>query len=89
MNNVQGAANTLPGYTGYKPAYLQEEQEVANVQSMTLRQQEENSRHRNKVPGYQGFVPQVKAENVYGSTYGSTTRQQKEGQIKAGFDCDQ
>ena len=44
--------------------------------------------HRNKVPGYQGFIPQVKAENAYGSTYGNTTKQQKDGQIKAGFDCD-
>ena len=54
---------------------------------MTLRQQRDNERMRNKVPGYQGFVPQVKSENYFGATFGKSTLAQKDGQIKAGFDC--
>ena len=40
------------------------------------------------MPGYQGYVPSIKSENVFGSTFGTTTKAQKEGRIKAGFDCD-
>ena len=52
-----------------------------------MRQKMDNERMRNKVPGYQGYVPQVKSENVFGTTFGKSTLAQKEGQIKAGFDC--
>jgi len=27
-----------------------------------------------KVPGYKGYVPGIKSENVFGSTYGLTTK---------------
>ena len=78
----------MPGYTGYQSAQVREEQEAAQLAETTRRQQEENDRHRNRVPGYQGYVPQIKSENVFGATFGSTTAQQKEGSIKSGFDCD-
>ena len=37
MNKTSGAANSLPGYTGYKPAYIREAAEAASVQEMTIR----------------------------------------------------
>ena len=53
-----------------------------------MRRQQEDAQHKNRVPGYQGYVPSIKSENVFGGTFGKTTTQQKEGKIKAGFDCD-
>ena len=52
-----------------------------------MRAQQENAKHQSRVPGYQGYVPQIKSENVFGGTFGTTTRQQKCGQIQVGFDC--
>ena len=88
MNNRPTNGGGMPGYTGYKSAQIREEQENQALQEMTMRRQEEDAQHKNRVPGYQGYVPQIRSENVYGSTFGSTTTQQKEGKIKAGFDCD-
>ena len=78
----------MPGYTGYRSAQIREEQEATALAETTRRQQEENAKHQNRVPGYQGYVPSIKSENVFGDTFGSTTRQQKQGTIKQGFDCD-
>ena len=47
----------MPGYTGHKSAQLREAEEAQSVQAMTLRQQADNKRMVNKVPGYQGYVP--------------------------------
>ena len=86
QNIAQGGG--MPGYTGYVSAQYREAQEARAVEEMTLRQQQENQLTRHRVPGYQGYVPQVKAENQFGSTFGNTTRAQREGNIKSGFDCD-
>ena len=88
MQNRPGQGQNMPGYTGYQSAQIREEREATALTETTRRQQEENARHQNRVPGYQGYVPSIKSENVFGDTFGSTTRQQKEGKIKAGFDCD-
>ena len=81
MNNRPGQGQGMPGYTGYVSAQINESREQAAVQHMQERQTEENARHVRKVPGYSGFVPQIKSENAFGSTYGSTTQQQREGKI--------
>ena len=86
MNNQSGPANKLPGYTGYKPAYIREEAENAEAAAMQEVRDQNNAAQRNRVPGYQGYVPQIKSENVFGSTFGTTTRAQKDGQVQAGFD---
>ena len=88
MNVTTGAANTLPGYTGYKPAYIQEEADQAQAIAMNQMREENNANQRNRVPGYQGYVPQIKSENVFGATFGCTTKAQKDGNIQAGFDSD-
>ncbi len=87
MNKRPSPGQNLPGYTGHTSAQIYEAREAATIQEMTMRQQKDNERMRNKVPGYQGYVPQVKSENVFGATFGKSTLAQKEGQIKAGFDC--
>ena len=73
MNTRPAPGSGMPGYTGYKSAQIREEQEAAALAETTLRQQQENARHSNKVPGYQGYVPSIKSENVFGSTFGTTT----------------
>ena len=78
--------NNMPGYTGYVSAQIGEEREAAALQEMTIRKAKDDAVMRNKVPGYQGFVPQVRSENVFGETFGKSTLAQKEGKIKAGFD---
>ena len=47
-----------------------------------------NAQQQARVPGYQGYIPSIKSENQFGKTYGATTTAQKQGLIKAGFDCD-
>ena len=40
-----------------------------------------------RVPGYQGYVPNIKSENVFGGTYGKTTHGQRLGAyVASGFD---
>ena len=77
----------IPGYTGHQSAQIGEEREAAQIQELTMRQQEANANNQFRVPGYQGYVPQLKSENVFGGTFGKTTNQQQMGQVKAGFDC--
>ena len=65
----------MPGYTGYKPQFLTEDKD-------------QNTRdNRFFIPGkfikmfsfiicfvgYSGYVPSIKAENVFGESYGKTT----------------
>ena len=88
MNNRPNNGSGMPGYTGYQSAQIREEQENVALQEMTMRRQQEDAMYKNRVPGYQGYVPSIKSENVFGGTFGKTTTQQKEGKIKAGFDCD-
>ena len=38
-----------------------------------------------RIPGYQGFIPSVKSENVFGTTYGRSAANLKPGNIDAGF----
>ena len=40
------------------------------------------------VLGYCGYIPGVKAENVFGESYGKTSGQSAKGEIIRGFDQD-
>ncbi len=40
------------------------------------------------VIGYCGYIPGVKAENVFGESYGKTSGQSAKGEIIRGFDQD-
>ena len=88
MNTRPAPGGGMPGYTGYQSAQIREQNEANVLAETTRRQAEENARHSNRVPGYQGYVPSIKSENVFGSTFGTTTKAQKEGTIKRGHDCE-
>ncbi len=47
--------NSIPGYTGHKPEQLDTGKDI---QQPTL--------PRKQIPGYGGYVPGVKSENVFG-----------------------
>ena len=74
----------MPGYTGYKPAHIKEDEEREKIEAMAAAQIRDAGP---RVPGYQGYVPNIKSENVFGSTYGKTTHGQKQGAyVATGFD---
>lgn len=78
-----GQTNQIPGYTGYMPAHVREEEEQAALNSQI---QAENDPRGTKIPGYKGYVPGLKSENVFAATFGQATRGQKEGIYPRGFD---
>lgn len=67
--------NAIPGYTGHRP-------EAAGDRS-DLQQPKEA---RKQIPGYAGYIPGVKSENVFGETYGKTSYMSSCGSIKRGID---
>lgn len=64
----------LPGYTGHIPAGLLEEDTY------------ENRGPRAHIPNYKGFIPGVKAENMFGKTYGKISEDSALGQFHRGID---
>jgi hypothetical protein len=71
----------LPGYTGYRPQY------VNDGFSSPVPSSNSNC-HINRIPGYCGYIPGVKAENVFGESYGKTSGYSGRGEIVRGFDQD-
>ena len=67
----------IPGFTGYKPQYTNENDEVDN--NKNLRD------NRFFIPGYQGYVPNVKSENHFGTSYGKASCASIKGDIPKGF----
>ena len=68
-------AKKIPGYTGYKPQFENEE----DLQGYG---QKDN---RFFIPGYQGYVPKIKAENAFGQSFGKTSGASVGGTIQQGF----
>ena len=60
MNNIQ-TRDPISGYTGCMPMKDTEEDG---------RQNRDLDSH---IPGYVGYIPSVKAENLFATTYGRTT----------------
>jgi hypothetical protein len=69
--------NSIPGYTGHKPDQLDTGKDIQ--QPMLPRKQ---------IPGYGGYVPGVKSENVYGKTYGKTSFASSAHSFPKGIDQD-
>ena len=67
----------LPGYTGYKPQYTEDNQ-VMNEKAVRD--------NRFYIPGYCGHVPKIKAENAFGQSYGKTTARSVLGDITQGYE---
>ena len=38
-----------------------------------------------RIPGYSGYIPSIKSENIHGSTYGKTTKQSEKGVFTKGM----
>ncbi len=70
--------NAIPGYTGHKP-------ELHNPSEQDLQQKKEPRKH---IPGYGGYVPGVKSENVFGQTYGKTSYASSAQNFPKGIDQD-
>ena len=67
----------IPGYTGFRPG-----QNFSELKPNKVGLEEEVKRHQ--IPGYQGFVAGIKSENVYGSTFGRTTKDSMANEIVRG-----
>ena len=63
------------GYTGFYPKHLEDDQHEFNIIP------DRNTRYN--IPGYMGFVPQVKAENVFGQSYSKISGMSRQGLIPA------
>ena len=74
----------MPGYTGYKPQYVNDDQISGSTRD-----------NRFYIPGmfsflyinlliigYCGYVPSIKSENAFGESYGKTTGASVSGNIK-------
>jgi len=75
---VPNYQNAIPGYTGHKP-------ELVNHPETDIQQQKEPRKH---IPGYGGYVPGVKSENVFGQTYGKTSFASSAKNFPKGIDQD-
>ena len=65
--------DVLPGYTGYRPQYKEEDLPQPEIYHGSVK--------ANQVPGYQGYISGIKAENVFSMTYGRSTKAAAEGTI--------
>ncbi|KAM3133811.1 hypothetical protein pb186bvf_014074 [Paramecium bursaria] len=61
MFQAEKGVNAIPGYTGFVPSQ-DYDQDMLQVQG-----------NRNHIPNYAGFVPGIKAENLFGKTFGKIT----------------
>mmetsp|Transcript_40390 Transcript_40390/g.35848 ORF Transcript_40390/g.35848 Transcript_40390/m.35848 type:complete len:92 (+) Transcript_40390:67-342(+) len=73
----------VPGYTGFIPQKPDEEDENIGTytQAGTLNEKGEFKKY---VPGYKGYVPHVRPENMFGKTYGKLTKMAKTGEVELG-----
>lgn len=67
----------MPGYTGYKPQF---EDEVPGFEGEKIMRD-----NRYYIPGYSGFVPNIKSENLFAQSYGETTKKSVAQDIPKGF----
>ena len=68
----------IPGYTGFRPG-----QNFSEI-GVPTGGVEHSEVKRHQVPGYSGFVSGVKAENVFASSFGKTTKASMAGDIVRG-----
>jgi hypothetical protein len=63
----------IPGYTGCLP---QKEENLSEFQQISTNGQ---------IPGYVGYIPSIKPENLYGKTYGKITENCYNGRFNQGI----
>jgi len=64
----------IPGYTGHQRTF--EEIDAPQRKGQATKQ----------IPGYAGYIPGVKSENLYGQTYGKTTYSSSANEFHRGID---
>jgi len=64
----------IPGYTGHQRSV--EIQDQRNLGKEPTKQ----------IPGYAGYIPGTKSENLFGQTYGKTTYTSSAGTFERGID---
>ena len=67
----------LKGYTGFVPRVVREEIKVQ--QDAKPMSRPDVATHERQMPGYTGYIKNVKAEGMYGQTYGHTTKMESRG----------
>lgn len=60
---VPNFKDSIPGYTGHRSA----------TEDLGALDQQQAKDPRKQIPGYGGYIPGIKSENVYGETYGKTS----------------
>jgi len=75
--NPAGArpSDACVGYTGFFPKHLQDDQHEFDTIP--------NRNTRYNIPGYMGYIPQVKAENIFGQSYSKISGMSRQGLIPA------
>ncbi len=74
MVDVKSKKDFIPGYTGCLP---QKEEDTSECQQIAANGQ---------IPGYIGYIPAVRSENIYGKTYGKITENCYNGKFHQGID---
>jgi hypothetical protein len=72
MFDIKRTNPVIPGYTGHIPKNLGEGDSLGDSQP------------RSQIPGYAGFIPGVKSENIFGKTYGKSTYMSSAGEYQKG-----
>ncbi len=65
----------VPHYSGHIPAHILEQDEDIQKKKPTAH-----------IPGYKGYVPSIKSENLIGETYGKITERIAKGNYHQGQD---
>jgi hypothetical protein len=74
MIDFKTKKDPIPGYTGCLP---QKEENLSDFQQITANGQ---------IPGYIGYIPSIKPENLYGKTYGKITENCYNGRFNQGIE---
>jgi len=70
MFEVKRTGPVIPGYTGYLPKGFNSQIQVPSQGQEYISERE---KPHGEIPGYAGFVPAIKAENLFAKTYGNLT----------------
>ena len=72
---LEKKTNVMPGYTGHT------KEQFEDVGSDTFHEV------RSQIPGYGGYIPAVKSENLFGKTYGNVTYKSAAKEFNRGIDA--
>ena len=74
MIEIKNKKNPIVGYMGWSPSKLQQEDNSSGINQDS------------HIPGYVGYIPSVKAENLFANTYGKVTQNCHKGNYPKGIE---